>query len=110
MINAINNSSVNNVIPQASSRRRPSETAFGSEKSADSFESPKRESFLYRYRGIFGFIAGALAGEMVCAKFIRPRIKNLTTAKDMLISLPAQLFLGLAGQATVENVTRKKNN
>ncbi len=108
MINSISNSNINNVIPQPSPKRKPSETTFGSkENSADTFERPQKESFLRRYRGIFGFIAGALAGEMICAKAIRPRIKNLTTMKDMLISLPAQLLLGLTGQIAVEKLGQK---
>lgn len=109
MINSIDKSNINNVMPQPAPKRKPSQTAFGKEElPVDSFQKEKKESFFRRHRGIIGFTIGVLGGEFVYKKTILPKIKNPTWSKNFLLSLPLDFALGIMGQKIAESIGANK--
>lgn len=109
MINSIDKSNINNVIPQPAPKRKPSQTAFGKkEMPADSFKKDEKESFIHRHRGIIGFTIGVLGGEFVYQKTVLPKIKNPTWGKNFLLSLPLDFALGILGQTIAQSISKNK--
>lgn len=115
MINSIDNSNFNNVIPQPAPKRKPSDVQFcGEKEQADVFDgkteaSQKAPSFLQKYGGIIGFCVGAFAGDRICKKAIFPKIKNLTTMKELGIAMGVEMITGLTGQVIANKIFANNN-
>lgn len=112
-INSIQTSNIggNQVIPQPTTNREKQQTAFKSGKEqADSFTKEKKDSFLHRNRGIFGFFAGAIAGERISTLAIIKKMKTPPNlGKEMAIAIPIELALGLLGQVVATKIGENKN-
>ncbi len=62
-------------------------------------ESPSeaKDSFIKRNKIMIGTFAGGLVGEGIWRMALKKRVKNLTTAKELGISLALDLTLGVIG-------------
>lgn len=111
MINLVQYNNQNNVIPKPEPTQRGNSIAFKSdEKSSAKPKEHKKESLLYTYRGVIGFLAGGIAGEVLSQKLIINKLKNPTFMKETLIGLLIEIPLGFIGMKIAEELIKKDKN
>lgn len=96
----------NGVIPPAPTSRRGRSCAFKSNRVPDEFKKEKQDSFLFKNRGLFGFLAASLLCNLTVDKALTKKY-NLSTSKQFLYLLPLDLACGFIGQKIAENFGKK---
>lgn len=89
MIQSIPNFSSNNVQKPV----MPAKT----QKANTENQAEAKDSFVKRNKIMIGTFAGGLVGEGIWRMALKKRVKNLTTAKELGISLALDLTLGVIG-------------